>query len=138
MACASSACGSSSRCPSASPSCCCGWASPSGAISTTCALADRTSPAAGCSTRGKRMYQLYGVPGTSTELGWEVGLPLLGIVLLLCLAVPVWVALGFGAIGLLVMTDVLPLTLFAEALFSGIDAFDIGRASGRERVCQYV
>ncbi|HEY9539009.1 MAG TPA: TRAP transporter large permease [Kiloniellaceae bacterium] len=69
------------------------------------------------------MYQLYGVPGTSTELGWEVGLPLLGIVLLLCLAVPVWVALGFGAIGLLVMTDVMPLTLFGEALFSGIDAF---------------
>ena len=69
------------------------------------------------------MYQLYGVPEASTELGWAVGLPLLGIVLLLCLAVPVWVALGFGAIGLLVMTDVMPLTLFGEALFSGIDTF---------------
>jgi tripartite ATP-independent transporter DctM subunit len=69
------------------------------------------------------MYSLYGIPEASTELGWAVGLPLLGIVLLLVLAVPVWVALGFGAIGLLVMTDVLPLTLFGEALFSGIDAF---------------
>lgn len=69
------------------------------------------------------MYQLYGIPEASTELGWEVGLPLLVIVVLLCLAVPVWVALGFGAIGLLVMTDVLPLTLFGEALFSGIDTF---------------
>lgn len=69
------------------------------------------------------MYQLYGIPEASTELGWDVGLPLLVIVALLCLAVPVWVALGFGAIGLLVMTDVLPLTLFGEALFSGIDAF---------------
>jgi C4-dicarboxylate transporter, DctM subunit len=69
------------------------------------------------------MYQLYGVPEASTELGWEVGLPLLGIVLLLCLAVPVWVALGFGAIGLLVMTGVMPLTLFGEALFAGIDSF---------------
>ena len=69
------------------------------------------------------MYQLYGVPEASTELGWAVGLPLLGIVLLLCLAVPVWVALGFGAIGLLVMTDVMPLTLFGEALFAGIDTF---------------
>ncbi len=69
------------------------------------------------------MYQLYGIPEASTELGWEVGLPLLAIVVLLCLAVPVWVALGFGAIGLLVMTDVLPLTLFGEALFSGIDTF---------------
>ena len=69
------------------------------------------------------MYQLYGIPEASTELGWEVGLPLLGIVILLCLAVPVWVALGFGALGLLVMTDVLPLTLFGESLFSGIDTF---------------
>jgi len=69
------------------------------------------------------MYQLYGIPEASTELGWTVGLPLLAIVLLLCLAVPVWVALGFGAIGLLVLTDVLPLTLFGEALFSGIDTF---------------
>ncbi|QPC43698.1 TRAP transporter large permease [Kaustia mangrovi] len=69
------------------------------------------------------MYQLYGVPEASTELGWAVGLPLIGIVVLLALAVPVWVALGFGAIGLLVLTDVLPLTLFGEALFSGIDAF---------------
>jgi len=69
------------------------------------------------------MYQLYGIPEASTSLGWDVGLPLLGIVLLLCLAVPVWVALGFGAIGLLVYTGVLPLTLFGEALFSGIDSF---------------
>lgn len=69
------------------------------------------------------MYQLYGIPEASTELGWEVGLPLLAAVLLLCLAVPVWVALGFGAIGLLVMTEVMPLTLFGEALFAGIDAF---------------
>jgi tripartite ATP-independent transporter DctM subunit len=69
------------------------------------------------------MYQLYGIPEASTELGWDVGLPLLAIVVLLCLAVPVWVALGFGAIGLLVMTDVMPLTLFGEALFSGIDTF---------------
>jgi len=69
------------------------------------------------------MYQLYGIPEASTEFGWEVGLPLLAIVVLLCLAVPVWVALSFGAIGLLVMTDVMPLTLFGEALFSGIDTF---------------
>src|SRR3546814_1894896 len=92
----------SSPCPSASPSCCCVWASRSGAMSAICATAGRTSPAAGCSTRGKLMYELYGIPGASTELGWDIGLPLLGIVLLLCLAVPVWVAFGLGAIGLLV------------------------------------
>ncbi len=69
------------------------------------------------------MYSLYGIPEASTELGWGVGGPLLVMVLLFALAVPVWVALGFAAIGLLWATDVLPLTLFGEALFSGIDAF---------------
>ena len=69
------------------------------------------------------MYQLYQSPEAATQLGWDVALPLLFMVLLFALAVPVWVALGFAAIGLLVLTDVLPLTLFGEALFSGIDAF---------------
>ena len=69
------------------------------------------------------MYNLYSIPEASTELGWAVGGPLLVMVLLFALAVPVWVALGFAAIGLLWATGVLPLTLFGEALFSGIDAF---------------
>jgi tripartite ATP-independent transporter DctM subunit len=66
---------------------------------------------------------MYGIPEASTELGWEIGLPLLLMVLLFALAVPVWVSLGIAAIALLMMTEVLPLTLFGEALFSGIDAF---------------
>ncbi len=69
------------------------------------------------------MYQLYGIPEASTDLGWDIGLPLLLMVVLFAMAVPVWVALGFAAIGLLLATGVLPLTLFGEALFSGIDAF---------------
>jgi tripartite ATP-independent transporter DctM subunit len=69
------------------------------------------------------MHMLYGIPEASTELGWDIGLPLLLALVFFALAVPIWVALGFAAIGLLVMTDVLPLTLFGEALFSGIDAF---------------
>ncbi len=69
------------------------------------------------------MYNLYGIPEASTELGWSVGLPLLFMVALFAMAVPVWVALGFAALGLLWATGVLPLTLFGEALFSGIDAF---------------
>jgi len=69
------------------------------------------------------MYNLYGIPEASTELGWAVGLPLLFMVALFAMAVPVWVALGFAALGLLWATEVLPLTLFGEALFSGIDAF---------------
>jgi len=69
------------------------------------------------------MHMLYGIPEASTELGWDIGLPLLFALVLFVLAVPIWVALGFAAIGLLLMTDVLPLTLFGESLFSGIDAF---------------
>ena len=69
------------------------------------------------------MNKLYGIPEASTELGWEIGLPLILALVLFALAVPVWVSLGFAAIGLLVLTEVLPLTLFGEALFSGIDAF---------------
>jgi tripartite ATP-independent transporter DctM subunit len=66
---------------------------------------------------------MYGIPEASTELGWAIGLPLLLMVLLFALAVPVWVSLGIAAIALLMATEVLPLTLFGEALFSGIDAF---------------
>jgi len=69
------------------------------------------------------MYNLYQIPEASTELGWDVGLPLILAVVLFALAVPIWVALGFAAVGLLVVTEVLPLTLFGEALFSGIDTF---------------
>jgi len=69
------------------------------------------------------MYNLYGIPEASTELGWAVGGPLLLMAALFVLAVPVWVALGCAAIGLLWATGVLPPTLFGEALFSGIDAF---------------
>lgn len=69
------------------------------------------------------MYNLYVIPEPSTELGWAVGGPLLVMALLFALAVPVWVALGFAAVGLLWVTGVLPLTLFGEALFSGIDTF---------------
>jgi len=71
------------------------------------------------------MYNLYGIPEASTELGWDVGFPLLMALVLFAFAVPIWVTLGFVAVGLLYFTDVLPLTLFGEALFSGIDAFPL-------------
>ena len=69
------------------------------------------------------MHSLYGIPEASTELGWDIGFPLLMALVLFAFAVPIWVTLGFVAVGLLYFTDVLPLTLFGEALFSGIDAF---------------
>ncbi len=69
------------------------------------------------------MYNLYVIPEASRELGWDIGGPLLVMALMFAFAVPIWVSLGFAAIGLLWVTEVLPLTLFGEALFSGIDTF---------------
>ncbi len=66
---------------------------------------------------------LYQIPGATLELGWTVVGPLLLMVALLVLSVPVWVTLGFGSIALLLATGVLPMSLFGEALFDGIDAF---------------
>lgn len=59
----------------------------------------------------------------TVDLGWEFYGPVLLIVVLIALAVPVWAALGIGAIVMLVVTDVLPLSLLGESLFDGIDHF---------------
>ncbi|TQV83878.1 TRAP transporter large permease [Denitrobaculum tricleocarpae] len=68
------------------------------------------------------MYQLY-QQQVALDLGWEFYVPLLGMILLIALAVPVWVALGLGAVAMLVLTETLPLSLLGESLFDGIDAF---------------
>jgi TRAP-type C4-dicarboxylate transport system permease large subunit len=59
----------------------------------------------------------------TVDLGWEFYGPVLVIVVLIGLAVPVWVALGIGAVLMLLVTDVLPLGLLGESLFDGIDHF---------------
>jgi len=59
----------------------------------------------------------------TVDLGWEFYGPVLLIVALIALAVPVWAALGIGAVIMLVATDVLPLGLLGESLFDGIDHF---------------
>jgi tripartite ATP-independent transporter DctM subunit len=69
------------------------------------------------------MYQLYQEPATTLQLGWQVLVPVIAMFVLFAMGVPVWVSLGFTSIGLLVATGVLPLSLFGEALFQGIDAF---------------
>ena len=58
------------------------------------------------------MHQLYQVPGVTLELGWEILVPLCGMVVMFALAIPIWVTLGFAAVGLLYFTDILPLALF--------------------------
>ncbi|MGB7184450.1 MAG: TRAP transporter large permease [Burkholderiaceae bacterium] len=66
---------------------------------------------------------LYQQPGAATELGWDIGGPLLLIVVLLVLGLPMWVSMGIGVIVLLLITEVLPVALLGESLFEGIDAF---------------
>ncbi len=68
------------------------------------------------------MYQLY---ATGSSLDWTFYGPIAGMVLLLLLGVPIWVVLGLGTTMLLSLTDVLPLTLVGETLFSGIDSFSL-------------
>lgn len=52
-----------------------------------------------------------------------VVLSLLGLVVLLVVGVPFWVAMGLGTVAMLVSTQALPLTLVGEALFEGVDSF---------------
>ena len=69
------------------------------------------------------MYQLYTQQQDVIDLGWEFNGPLLVMLLMIIMAVPIWVVLGLGSIAILLTTEVLPLSLFGEALFDGIDAF---------------
>lgn len=68
------------------------------------------------------MYQ-YMQQQASVDLGWGFYIPLIAILIMVILAVPVWVSLGLGTIGILYFTEALPLSLMGESLFAGIDAF---------------
>ena len=52
-----------------------------------------------------------------------VALSICGLVLLLIIGVPFWVAMGLGTFAMLASTQALPLTLIGEALFEGVDSF---------------
>lgn len=58
-----------------------------------------------------------------SSLDWTFYLPLTLLVVMIALGVPVWVSIGLGALGMLRLTDTLPLSVFGEALFDGINAF---------------
>ena len=59
----------------------------------------------------------------AVEIGWDFYGPVLLFVLMIALGVPVWAAIGVGAVSMLVISDVLPLSLLGESLFDGIDHF---------------
>ena len=56
-------------------------------------------------------------------IGWDFYGPVILFVLLVALGVPVWAAIGAGAVTMLVVSEVLPLSLLGESLFDGIDHF---------------
>ena len=66
---------------------------------------------------------LYQPMETALEIGPDVTLSLLLLAALFLLAVPVWVSLGISALVMLWLTDVLPLSLLGESLFSGVDHY---------------
>ena len=68
------------------------------------------------------MYKLY---AASTSLDWTFYGPVAGMAVLILLGVPIWVVLGLGTALLLSVTEVMPLTLIGETLFSGIDSFSL-------------
>lgn len=60
---------------------------------------------------------------TPVDLDWSFYGPVLLFVVMIALGVPVWAAIGAASIGILWLSQVLPLSLVGEALFSGIDSF---------------
>ncbi|QTP56184.1 TRAP transporter large permease [Billgrantia sulfidoxydans] len=57
------------------------------------------------------------------QLGWTFYLPLFGLVAMIALGVPVWVAIGLGSLTIITLTEALPLSVFGASLFEGINAF---------------
>lgn len=56
-------------------------------------------------------------------IGWDFYGPVLLFVFLVALGVPVWASIGASAVAMLTVSQVLPLSLFGESLFDGIDHF---------------
>ncbi len=56
-----------------------------------------------------------------TPVVWSI----VGLVALMMVGVPFWVAMGLGTVAMLLGTGALPLTLVGEALFEGVDSFSL-------------
>ena len=66
----------------------------------------------------RRQSHVRGMSGMN-----PVVLSVLGLIGLLVVGVPCWVAMGLGTVAMLSLTQALPLTLVGEALFEGVDSF---------------
>jgi tripartite ATP-independent transporter DctM subunit len=56
-------------------------------------------------------------------IGWDFYFPVLLFLVLIALAVPIWAAIATSAVVMLLVSGVLPMSLFGESLFDGIDHF---------------
>ena len=56
-------------------------------------------------------------------IGWDFYFPVLLFLALIALAVPIWAAIATSAVVMLLVSGVLPMSLFGESLFDGIDHF---------------
>jgi tripartite ATP-independent transporter DctM subunit len=56
-------------------------------------------------------------------IGWDFYFPVLLFLALIALAVPIWAAIATSAVAMLLVSGVLPMSLFGESLFDGIDHF---------------
>ncbi|MGX1307322.1 C4-dicarboxylate transporter DctM subunit [Amorphus suaedae] len=59
----------------------------------------------------------------AVAIGWDFYGPVLLFVAMIALGVPIWAAIGAGAVAMLVVSEVLPMALLGESLFDGIDHF---------------
>ena len=66
---------------------------------------------------------LYNQLNQEVILGWDFYGPVLLFLGLIVLGVPVWAAIGASAAAMLIWSGVLPMSLFGESLFDGIDHF---------------
>jgi tripartite ATP-independent transporter DctM subunit len=66
---------------------------------------------------------LYPSADLGLSIGWDVLGSLILLALLFILSVPIWIALGLTALVMLWQTDVLPLSLLGESLFSGVNHY---------------
>lgn len=69
------------------------------------------------------MFESIFAPAADGSYGAALYLPVLLMIALIIAGLPIWVVLGLGSLALLLATEVLPLSLFGEALFDGIDHF---------------
>lgn len=56
-------------------------------------------------------------------IGWDFYGPVLLFLLMIALGAPIWAAIGSGAVAMLLVSGVLPMSLLGESLFDGIDHF---------------